>query len=464
MVSRIISFAMCCVVLWGCGSSEKQAELLYQQGMRDKTHGQYQQAVQRFQAAVMHNPQHSNAQTELGMLLCRYGKYADGIKHLLKARELTPHAFQPVSYLGYAYHQRGNWMLAETYYKLAIQLAPNLVDVRQYLVDVFEAQGKWDQATQILQDLLKDYPNYERAAIIRARIATLRSPGDSEAYRQLADAHVRYGEVKQGLKAYGQASLLPADAPERLARFGVFCAERKQFKAAITYFEQALNDGWNNDAELWWWLAESQDALGNTSAAIEAYQNALHYQPNYPGIQQRLADVLEEAGRDAEAADMLERSFYAGYVTDTNVVWSHILRLRGESSEKAVVQLTSAGSDEFLVDVVVDDGFPVTFLLDPQSEYTIISEELAQRLNIVLSANTSVVHFLYRGQRYTPYLINMPVIRIGELAVRNVKTLILDLSDVTPPIDGVLGKNFLKHFDVHIEGEHHLFMLTKSYS
>jgi tetratricopeptide (TPR) repeat protein len=307
--SRIIPFILCYAVLWGCNSSEKQAELLYQQGMRDKTHGQFQQALQRFQAAVMYNSQHPNAQAELGMLLCRYGKYADGIKHLLKAHELAPRAFQSASYLGYAYHQRRDWLLAETYYGLAIQLAPNLVDVRQYLADVFEAQGKLEQAAQTLQELLDAYPDYDREAIILARIATLQYPEEPEAYVQLADAHVRHGEDRQGLRAYRQASTLPPNAPELLAQFGIFCAEREQFKTAVTFFEQAVNSGWSNDAEVWWWLAESQDALGNRSAAIEAYQQVLKYQPDYAGIHRRLAEVLEEAERHAEAADVLEKAF-----------------------------------------------------------------------------------------------------------------------------------------------------------
>jgi len=449
------------MIVEGCDSSEKRAELLYQQGMKYKANKQFQPALQQFRRALVFDPHHVEARIELGMLLCRYRNYAEGIKHLLKAREEAPLAFQPASYLGYAYQRRQSWMLAESYYALAIQLAPQLVDVRQYLADVLEAQGKREQAAQVLQELLSNYPTYERAAIIRARIAMLRQAESPEAYQPLADAHVRYGEINQGLNAYRRALSLPVDAPELLARFGAFCAEREQFEAAVTYLEQAIEKGWRDDVEVWQWLAKSQDMLRNVPAAIEAYRKVLLYQPDRADIRNRLLVLLERNDRQAEAADVLEQAFYAGYLENVDAVWGDILRLRGEASEKAVVRLTPVGTGEFLVDVMVEASHAATFLLDPQSEYTIISEELAQQLKILLSANTSVVHFNYRGQRYTPYLVNLSSVKVGELAVRNVKTLILDLSDVVPPIDGVLGKNFLKHFDMNIEQEHQLFVLTK---
>lgn len=458
----MILFIVAWGFLGGCKySPEETAEYYYQEGSRLKSNRRFQEALQYFQAAVDQSSEHVGAHLELGILLCRYGEYAQCIKRLLKAYELAPQESRAASYLGYAYQQRRNWRLAESYYAAAIQLAPNLTDVRQYLTDVFERQGKLEQAAQTLQTLLDDNPNYEGAAVIHARIATFRQPENPETHAQLADAHVRRGEIKQGLHAYRRAVPNGSDDGEVLARFGVFCAERQQFDAAITYLTQAIEAGRNDDAELWWWLATSYDALDDIAAAITAYRNVLAYQPDYDGIRQHVIALLEQNGQSAEAADLLEQDVYAERAPDVNAAWEQILRLRGQDSEKAVVQLTQAGYDEFLVNVTVNAEQTATFLLDPQSEYTIMSEELAERLKILLSANTSVVHFYYRGQRQTPYLVNLSSVMIGQLAVRNVKTLVLDLSDVTPPIDGVLGKNFLKHFETRIEREHHLFVLTK---
>jgi tetratricopeptide (TPR) repeat protein len=452
------------VFLVGCNTPKKRAESLYRKGLQQTEQGQFPQALQQFRYALLHNPDHIGARIELGILLCRYGQYAESVKHLLRARESDTDNIQSLVYLGYAHQQLGYWGLAEQYYVQALQRVPNLVDVRFYLADVLEAQDKLQAAAQTLQEILVRYPEHERAAILQARINVLQHPESPKAHRELAAIYLEHGEVVKGVKAYERStSLDPAD-PVSLARFGRFCAEREQFELAATYLSRAIEFGLTGEPEVWVWLGKSQDVLGNFQDAVEAYQSALRQRPELAEIRQRLVTLLEQMGRQNEAAELLEQGFYTGHLTKTNAVWREILRLRGQTSEKAVVQLTSTASEEFLIDVVVNESLAATFLLDPQSEYTIISEEFAQRLNILLSANMSVVHFYFRGRLYTPYLVNLPSVKVGDLAVRNVKTLILDLSDVVPPIDGVLGGNFLKHFQVEIQNEHQLFVLTKLFS
>lgn len=450
-------------VMAGCGkSAEREAEQAYQQGLVAKAEGRFPQALEAFQAAVEREPQHAGAQLELGMLLCRYGEHGACIRHLLKAHELAPRAAKAVAYLGYAYQQRRNWQVAEAYYGRALELAPNLTDVYQYLADVLQQQGKLEQAARALEALAARFPEYDDLSVIQARIGTLRQPENLDAYEQLADAHVTRGDITQGLRAYRRAHPDIADNAALLAQFGIFCAQRQAREAAVAYLRQAIEQGRDGDGDAWWWLATVQDDLGNAALAIDAYRQVLTLQPEHADARQRLVALLEDCGRSAEAADVLERDLSAGRIRDVNAAWQRILRLRGEDAGKAVVELRPAGADEFLLEVEVDAAQTATFLLDPQSEYTIISEALAERLNILLSANTSVVHFSYRGQRYTPYLVNLPSVAVGGLAVRNVKTLILDLSDVVPPIDGVLGENFLRHFDVQIEREQHWLILTTS--
>ena len=90
-------------------------------------------------------------------------------------------------------------------------------------------------------------------------------------------------------------------------------------------------------------------------------------------------------------------------------------------------------------------------------------EELAQRLNILLSTRTSDVHFTFNGRRFTAPLVNLDSIKVGNLEVQNIPTLIWDLSDY-PQIEGVLGISYLKHFQVELNTKDHLFILTKRHS
>ena len=109
---------------------------------------------------------------------------------------------------------------------------------------------------------------------------------------------------------------------------------------------------------------------------------------------------------------------------------------------------------------MVNDTVPATLLIDTRAKYTIISEELAQRLNILLSTQTSEVHFHFNGRTLKAPLVNLSSIKVGGLEVWNVPTLIWDFSS-SPQIDGVLGISFLKHFQVEIKDNEQLFVLTK---
>jgi predicted aspartyl protease len=185
----------------------------------------------------------------------------------------------------------------------------------------------------------------------------------------------------------------------------------------------------------------------------------LQLKPDLHEIRLKLADLLERVGQKTEAAALLEKRFYDGQAPDVNALWSRILRLRGEDSTKAVVQLKRSGSYN-LIDVLVNDQALATVIVDPRIEYAIISEKLVQRLNIVLSTKTSDVQFKFYGRRVTAPLINLPSIQVGALQVRNMSTLIVDLAWI-PGVDGVLGMNFLKYFQVEMKPAEQLFVLTK---
>jgi predicted aspartyl protease len=73
------------------------------------------------------------------------------------------------------------------------------------------------------------------------------------------------------------------------------------------------------------------------------------------------------------------------------------------------------------------------------------------------------VRFELGGQTYAAPLINLPSLKIGGMEVRNIPTLIWDLSEY-PGIDGFLGMTFLRHFQVEIKEQERLVILTKTYS
>jgi tetratricopeptide (TPR) repeat protein len=300
-------------------------------------------------------------------------------------------------------------------------------------------------------------PDIENETVIRTRISLLRQPQSPELHQTMADVYIRHGDINRGLAEYQKFERLDSSNPETLARFGIFCAERKQFKTAVAYLERAIERGVTDRSDVRISLGTAYEELEQLHEAIEEYRVVLQLQPELSEIRWKLVNLLERTEQYAEAADLLEEIFYTDQEVDTNVIWSKILRLRGEDSEKAVVQLKRFG-EYYLVDLVVNRDAPATLLVDTRAKYTIISEELAERLNILLSTQTSEVHLDFFGRTIKAPLINLSSIKVGELEVQNIPTLIWDFSEM-PQIDGVLGMSFLKHFQVEILYEEQLLQL-----
>jgi clan AA aspartic protease (TIGR02281 family) len=216
-------------------------------------------------------------------------------------------------------------------------------------------------------------------------------------------------------------------------------------------------------------LGIAYEKLGKLPEAIQEYQAALSLQPDWYELHLKLAELFEQVGKLSEAADELEQVFHlalqakATYSTaefpDMNQLWKEILRLRGERLRKAVVLLKRSG-DFRLVDVVVNQSVPARLLVETRAQYTILSEYLAQQLGIQITPRTSEVHFEFAGRSYTAPVVNLPSLKIGELEVRNIPILVWNLSAYSE-IDGILGKSFLKHFQVAIKHDEQVLVLTK---
>ncbi|MBD3309467.1 tetratricopeptide repeat protein [candidate division KSB3 bacterium] len=455
-----------CGLAVGCNASQREADRYYQAGLTAKAHSNFQQARTQFRLAIEQYPPHVEAHLELGLLLCRYQRYQQAIKHFLRARQYGETSYKPSAYIGYAYERLGRWKFAERAYKRAIHLAPKLIDIRLRLADVLEWQGKYQHAGAIVQEALTLKPDLETGAFLRARAALLQQP-PPEIHLALADLYVRQGKIQRGLTEYAKARSFNPKVPDDLLQFGIFCFERDQFAPAVTYLEQAKHAGGEAQLDIRARLAIAYDELGQLPEAIQEYQAVLRLQPEWYEIHERLAELLQQVDRPAEAADELEKLFHlaqrrAVAELDTNDLWKEILHLRGEQLQKAVVRLNRAG-DYPLIQVVINDTRPAAVIVDENAKYTIISDQLAHDLGIQLTPQTSEFHFTFAGRPYTAPLVNLPSIRVGELEAHNIAALVWSLSDY-PGVDGLLGRSFLKHFQVDIHDDQHLLVLTKLYS
>jgi Aspartyl protease len=112
--------------------------------------------------------------------------------------------------------------------------------------------------------------------------------------------------------------------------------------------------------------------------------------------------------------------------------------------------------------VSINHTGPYNFLLDSGAQITLIDPSLAADLHLD-AQGAAVVASL--GSRQSAAFAQLDLVEVGSHAVANQKVLVYDLQNFHPAdlhFQGILGEDFLEHFDMLIDNAHSLLCLDNS--
>ena len=459
-----------CAGLFNACQSERRAQRYYEEALTHKSQQEYQEAIRLFHLALGEDREHIESYIELGTLFSREKDYQQALTYFRVAEKLGADSYRLSALSGYAFEELGDFQQAEFYYEQALSQAPRLTDVRLRLANIFEWQERSQEAAELLRQVLELDSTIEGAENLRARVEILSRKEGAELHLALADLYFRQGKPRRGTAEYQKAIEFASDNVVEQILFGRFCLEREQFELALDAFQTALQHGAKHDFQLSVDMALAHEKLGRLDAAAREYRKALTLDPQYATLHLKLAELLKLSGQNIEAAEQLEQLFRmslhtqhfqlgSGEFPTANQLWQDILALRGESSSKTVLYLENPQKSP-LVPVTVNQTTEVPMRVEKDLDYTILSDRLTSSLGIQITSRTSEVRFNIYGRIETAALVTIPSLKVGGLEARNIPILIGDLSRY-PGIDGFLGNNFLKHFNMEINYEERLFILTK---
>ncbi|WP_309670987.1 tetratricopeptide repeat protein [Gemmatimonas sp.] len=127
------------------GSNDAETLLGWAQMMQQ----QYEAARTTFQQVLQRDPEHALAHTNVGYVCLRQGRYGEAIEHLARVirldldRKATLYAHL---YLGMVYREREMYDDAETFFRKALELGPNLLQSWYELGRVHWFAGRRDDA------------------------------------------------------------------------------------------------------------------------------------------------------------------------------------------------------------------------------------------------------------------------------------------------------------------------------
>ena len=116
----------------------------------------------------------------------------------------------------------------------------------------------------------------------------------------------------------------------------------------------------------------------------------------------------------------------------------------------------------FMVQVTIDHSGPYNFLLDTGTQTTTVDTSLAGELHLSLQGSPVIDGIGFQAKASSACL---DLVDVGAHAVPNQKALVYDLHNVQAaglPIRGVLGEDFLEHFDMLLDNAHSMLCLDDS--
>jgi Tfp pilus assembly protein PilF len=149
-------------------------------------------AIEHFRKALEIKPDYAPAKNNLGTVYLDKKEWDTAIKYFKEVSEnilyATPHI--ALANLGWAYYNKKEYALSETYYLKALDLKPKFINAQRGLGLTYIAMGKIDKAVEILESAVKNYPKFALLYDDLAKIYVL-----SHDYKKALDAYHKVIEL-----------------------------------------------------------------------------------------------------------------------------------------------------------------------------------------------------------------------------------------------------------------------------
>lgn len=333
------------------------ANIYFQQEQLEQATGHYTNAVEKF-------PQFRRAWRNLGIIHVRQGKFEDSLPALTRVIELGGGDATTYGLLGFAYSSIGNYLPAESAYRMAILLDPVTLDWKMGLLRSFFKQERYAEAVALSSQLIETHPDRADLWLLQANayiglnqplkaagifelvnhlgqstVDSLNMLGDIYVNEELYDLAVRsyiqamdkdpQGDSKRALRS---AKVLVArgalketrqlvERIENLRGSQLDAGDRKDLLKLRARLAVADGSGEEEvrvleeivkmdplDGEALILLGQHSSRNGDTEKAIFYYERAASIEQHEADAKVRHAQLLVENGKYAEALPLLRRA------------------------------------------------------------------------------------------------------------------------------------------------------------
>jgi len=341
---------------------------------------------------------------------------------------------------------------------------------------VASPQDRKDETAQLLERkaFARAVEGYEALQGRADDAAAQRTREQLLAYARRLVAQGDYTSSMQLLQRYLQADYRDVQARMLLAEV---YRGRHELRAAIDQLYEAKGQAWRPQVlerlnrrirALVVEYAQTLKQRGDNSAVLALYQDLTQLEPSYApyfiglavaqlalddsdAARQSLLLVAQDPQVGAKARELLER------VRVATVEPQQPEEASAAAATVAGIPLLRSGS-HFLVEVRLGQTQPARLLIDTGASLTMLTADTLKRRGIGAHATGKTGTFDTANGRVRAPIYRLDSLSVGDWQVSDLEVGVLDLSDAR--IDGLLGMNFLRHFQFFIDQDAALLRLS----
>jgi len=195
-------------------------------------------------------------------------------------------------------------------------------------------------------------------------------------------------------------------------------------------------------------------------AQLNLYKRLTELEPEYTHHFIGLAETYLALGNAVDARKALELTQHDSSVLNkaNNIIRRIEAQTEPDRHYAAEVSLQALGN-QFLVDALLNNSQDAVLLLDTGASLSIISTELLAVLAIANQPMDRMAWFSTAGGRIKAPIIQLDRLALDGVVVENIEVGVIGEFD-NNQFDGLLGMNFLRHFDFFIDQNEHKLQLN----
>lgn len=224
----------------------------------------------------------------------------------------------------------GNDPKAAEYYRKAIGVAPNDIDLRLAYAKILDKLGSSDTAVEEYNFILARTSDNKDVLYSLERIYKKKleeSPNDATVTSNLGAIMQKQGNYDEALRYYSKAEYLDPSNINTRINVGTLYQQKGDYKTAITAYDSILIL-YPDNAQANLYKAQSLAALGDKNQALNLYKKVLTAEPENSIAQAQMMDIVRETMSPQQFVDYVKKN---GGANPADTLYTYALDLHKQN-------------------------------------------------------------------------------------------------------------------------------------